>query len=353
MPGSVAEDLLARLSSPDAYPQNVDLVRATVLLLRFDQQAYRAASFLDDRILGPGSSGAWVPAGDVDERSRGLDDLRPLHFVFHTGHVGSTLLSRLLDETGKVLPLREPLPLRVLAETHDALGHPDALLSPEAFDRTLQLFLRLWRRGYPGIAAVVLKATSSTARLAGRLLATSDASRAVYLNLRPEPYLATILAGEHSPLDLRGHGPERVRRLQHAASSPLPALHTLSLGELAAMSWLAESQTRAEALHRFGERVLGLDFDQMLSDLRGTLARALAHLSIPAEPSFLAQVQNSAVLGRYSKAPEYEYSPALRAEVLRESRQINAAEIRRGMLWLERIARADAALGRVVEGSAG
>ena len=47
-----ATDLAALLpSSPDAYPQAVDLVRRLVLLVRMDMQRYRAASFLDDRIL--------------------------------------------------------------------------------------------------------------------------------------------------------------------------------------------------------------------------------------------------------------------------------------------------------------
>ena len=37
--------------SPASYPQQLDLVRAAVLLVGFDEAAYRAASFLDDRIL--------------------------------------------------------------------------------------------------------------------------------------------------------------------------------------------------------------------------------------------------------------------------------------------------------------
>ncbi len=50
----IADELLARLpASPDAYPQKLDLVREVVLLVRFDVAAYRAASFLDDRILRP------------------------------------------------------------------------------------------------------------------------------------------------------------------------------------------------------------------------------------------------------------------------------------------------------------
>ena len=134
-PKPKAVELLALLpASPDAYPQHLDLVRGLVLAIRMDEAAYRGASFLDDRVLGPGTQGAWLPGASVSEAAGRVAHPRPLHFIFHTGHVGSTLLSRLLDETGAVLPLREPLPLRVLADAHDALGRPESLLDAPQFE---------------------------------------------------------------------------------------------------------------------------------------------------------------------------------------------------------------------------
>jgi hypothetical protein len=56
------------------------------------------------------------------------------------------------------------------------------------------------------------------------------------------------------------------------------------------------------------------------------------------------------VLTRYSKAPEYAYTPEVRAEVLRDSRRHNREEIRKGMDWLERLARSDDAVAEVVNG---
>src|SRR5262249_16814255 len=101
---SVATELLAQLpASPDVYPQKFDLVGQVLLLVQFDAAAYRAASFLDDRILVPGMRGGWVPLQTAIEASKRIVVPRPLHFIFHTGHVGSTLVSRLLDETGAVL----------------------------------------------------------------------------------------------------------------------------------------------------------------------------------------------------------------------------------------------------------
>ena len=70
-PDAIAGDLLARLpASPDAYPQKLDLVRERCCSCGSTRPQYRAASFLDDRILGPDHAGAWVPFGRVADAAR-------------------------------------------------------------------------------------------------------------------------------------------------------------------------------------------------------------------------------------------------------------------------------------------
>lgn len=347
-PGSSGGGLLELLpGSPDAYPQKLDLVTRAVLLVQLDAGAYRSASFLDDRILGPSVKGAWFPAARVAEAARLAANTRPLHFIFHTGHVGSTLLSRLLDETGVVLSLREPLPLRTLADAHDVLALAESLLSGAEFDLILGTLMRLWSRGYDATRAVVVKATSSTGRFAAPILARNEQSRAIYMNLRAEPYLATLLAGQNSPIDLRGHGPERMRRLRSHVSVPLAPLHALTIGELAAMSWLAESMAQRDALQRLADRVLAIDFDRFLSAVEENLGRVLAHFALPRDAHQVAELAASLALTRYSKAPEYPYTPTIRAEVLRDSRRDNKEEIRKGMAWLQSLARSDPSVAEI------
>ena len=343
---NVADELLARLpESPDSYPQKLDLVRRAVLLIGLGETAYRAASFLDDRILGPATRGGWAGVEQIAGAADSVRNPQPLHYIFHTGHVGSTLLSRLLDETGVVLSLREPLPLRTLAEAHDVVDQPESLLGRAELERLTGSFQQLWSRGYPTTGAVVVKATSSAARAAAALLDQSAAARAVYLNVAAEPYLATLLAGRNSPLDLRGHAAERMRRLRARVRAPLRPLHTLSLGELAAMSWLAESLTQREALARHPERILRVDFDRFLADVTGTLRQVLTHLRLPDDPLTVERTIRSPVLTRYSKAPEHPYGPELRATILNEARREHRDELARGMRWLERN-RADRSRGR-------
>lgn len=324
------------------YPFKLDLTRRRVLHVEMDEAAFRAASFLDERILTAMTTGSWVPLATFLECSTVAQPERPLHFIFHTGHVGSTLVSRLLDASSRVLPLREPLPLRTLAELHDSL--PGAPLDSDqqhmtglSFSALLSRFLALWRRGFTTTEAVILKATSSAARIAPALLDATPHARAIYLNLPAELWLATLLAGENSPIDLRGHAPERMRRLAAQREAPVPAVETLSLGELAALAWLAESTTQRDTLSRYPERVLGIDFDAFLADVPDHLRRVIAHFELPVNPASLAQVVRSPVLMRYSKAPEHPYDAALRAAIIQDSRRRNREEILRGLRMLARL----------------
>jgi len=78
----------------------------------------------------------------------------------------------------------------------------------------------------------------------------------------------------------------------------------------------------------------------------------LEHFGFSSDPSITSALMRSALLTRYSKAPEYEYTPGLREELIDRSRRINRAEIHRGMTWLERVARSDNAAATVVNAMA-
>ena len=318
------KDVLADLArSPALYPAALDLTRDAVLLIGMEEGDYRTSSFLDERIAARDRRGQWVSAAELRHALSTPARVRPLHFIFHAGHVGSTLLSRLIDETGKVLPLREPVPLRTMAEAFD-MGQPD-------MEARLEMFLRLWERGFSGNEAVVLKATSSTERLGPKLLTMRPKAKVVALNVSADSYLATIFAAPNSAVDLNNHGPERLHRLNKMG---VPAPRPTTLGELAAMSWLAEKLTQVEMQRAFGARVLGVDFDAMLQSLENTLGHVLDHFEIARLPGDAAAITASPAVTRYSKAPEQGYSTALRMELLNEARARYAKEIRAALEWL-------------------
>lgn len=339
------------LTDPSIYPQSIDIVREAALFVRLDQAAFRAASFLDDRMLSPDLSGRWVRFDELSPLTARLSlgmptaGRAPLHFIFHTGHVGSTLLSRLLDDVGGVLGLREPQPLRTLGAALADLDGPTALVSPARWKELLDLQLACWSRGYGDTTAVVLKATSSTAPCGEWMLDALPEARALLMNLAPEPYLATLLAGENSRLDLRGQAQGRMQRLMRLASPDLPALHALGTGELAALSWTVETLTHRLLERRFGARVRRVDFDDLLGDPSATMRAICAHLAIAAPESHFSGIARSATLTRYSKAPEHAYSPDLRRRILADARARHADEIALGLRWIATFSNAFPDLG--------
>ena len=86
-----------------------------VRLVAMDRDSYRAASFLDDRMLQAAGRCADRCRGRTSRRRSAGDMRTDARWIFHIGHVGSTLVSRLLGELDGVLALREPRLLRDLA----------------------------------------------------------------------------------------------------------------------------------------------------------------------------------------------------------------------------------------------
>lgn len=319
------------------YPQKLGPALERALIVRMEEADYRAASFLDERMYMRQMEAAWTPVSTLASRMETIAP-RPLHFIFHIGHVGSTLLSRLLDETGEVLSLREPLPLRTLAEAYD-FG--------KAHDALLEMFLKLWSRGFPSTRAVILKATSSAARLGVRLMTARPQARAVYLSVAAEAHIATLLAGPYAANDLNGFGPERLSRLKNILGDPA-IVQPKTLGELAAMSWLAERLTQANLVAAMGARVLAIDFEQFLASMDETLSNVLSHYELDASPDRISALMQSPVLTRYSKAPEQSYSRETRTQLLAQSRENYAGEIRNALDWLETLAQRHAAVAALL-----
>jgi hypothetical protein len=139
-----------------------------------------------------------------------------------------------------------------------------------------------------------------------------------------------------------------MRRLMQRCRSPLPHLHGLSPGELAAMSWLVESMTQRDLLEQSPQQVLAVDFDALLADVPRTMSQIAAHLELSVPAGWAEHLATSPALARYSKSPDHDYSPALRAEVLNQARREHREEIRRGLEWLEQLARVEPGVASVL-----
>lgn len=89
-------------TDPEFLPFKLDLVARRVLLVRLTAQQRRDAAFLDERALPPGVDGGWLPL----DAWQAHGDVAPADAIFHIGHCGSTLLSRLLESWPRLQALR-------------------------------------------------------------------------------------------------------------------------------------------------------------------------------------------------------------------------------------------------------
>jgi hypothetical protein len=321
------------VASPRWFPHALDLAGDRLLVAEKTEQDYREAAFLDERSLDPGRAQHWIPwaaaAGAVPPGAR-----RDLHYIFHIGHVGSTLVSRLLGELPEVLALREPLVLRTLAE------------APAAIPGRIDTLTALLSRTFHPRQRAMAKATSFVSEIAAELV--PGGSKALLLYTGPERYVANIFAGENSRRVAAISAAGRLARLLRR--SPGGSWEASSEGETIALGWAAEMTSLVQASERLPpETALFMDFDDFLAAPAESLLRLARFFELPLGADGAERLARHPLMGRYSKAVEHEYSPALRDELLREAGSRHGPEIARARAWLDAAAPRDARLRRALE----
>src|SRR5437870_5386362 len=138
--------------------QALDPAKGLARLVAMRPEDYRSASFLDDRMLQQPRTAHVLPWTLVEDAA-GEQSRRDSRWIFLIGHVGSTLVSRLLGELDGVLAVREPRLLRDLA-----------LSPPEVRQRYIAPVAKLMSRTFAESEIACLKATSFASEIAPQLV---------------------------------------------------------------------------------------------------------------------------------------------------------------------------------------
>ncbi|HEV2562792.1 MAG TPA: hypothetical protein VGT78_11690 [Rhizomicrobium sp.] len=312
--------------SPELFPHGLDPRTGAVGFIRLTERDYRQASFLDGRLLTPQTISRAVPWPQVEQAVAETGLPEACGFIFHIGHVGSTLLSRLLGAHPRILSLREPAILRTLAEARSTW-------TGDNFEARMSAFLKLWSRTFSSEQRALVKATSFVSELAADLMARNYAPKAIFMTASPQTYLATILGGPNSRQESKILAESRLARLQRRLGRNISP--SLSEGEAIAMSWACEMSALNAAMTNARDRILLIDFDKFLAEPQSALQAAFSHFGIATTENEIATILSGPDMSRYSKAPEYAYDAKLRDDVLNQARTEYGGEIRRGMTWLE------------------
>ncbi|MGB5482952.1 MAG: hypothetical protein WBM93_00465, partial [Parasphingorhabdus sp.] len=224
------------------FPHLADLQKDQVLLSTMSEAAFQDASFLDQRLFTPDLQRQIVSWADIV--SVALPALPKPQYIFHVGHVGSTLISRLLGELDSILALREPAILRQLADVHVNNAADVGWTLDEQAERLGQVEGWL-SRVFHTDQRVMIKASSFVSPLARSLLA--EAGNALFLFASLERYLQTILAGDASKQEAAALADIRLYRLEQHCGEALEKRENLSLAQTAALGWLCEMVTLRDA----------------------------------------------------------------------------------------------------------
>ncbi|MGA9342346.1 MAG: hypothetical protein WBV61_08435 [Rhodanobacteraceae bacterium] len=321
------------------FLHRLDLVQSRALFVRVAEKELRAASFLDERLGIDGREAFWLPIGPLLDEARDTgESAQAPSFIFHIGHCGSTLLSRLLDLSAGVLGLREPLALRELAVAERDRESPLARVDPQRLPMLSMLVMRLLGRKFQRNQRVVVKATSNCNILAERLLAEFPDVRTVLLYLPLERYLATMLKAPNGARDALTFAPDRLCYLHRRLGEDGLRLYRLAHAETLALGWMAELLRFHEVSQSgSGDRAMMLDFENLLAAPEAQLAAVCEHLRLPGVPTPAASTAMSDVLRAYAKKPDHAYSPADREHDLALSRRKFGNDIALGLEWAEHL----------------
>lgn len=314
--------------------QALDPGAGLVRVVEMTADDYRQASFLDDRLFQQARKHN-ILTWDAVASARPPAARANARWIFHIGHVGSTLISRLLGELDGVLSVREPRILR------------DITFVPVerrgAYSATVQL---LMSRTFGPAERSLVKATSFVSEIAHELV--PPAERALFMFAQPRAYIESILAGENSRKEMALLAQTRSARMAQRVGSLENAMRDEA--HLAAAAWACEMTALEAAAEAMTDRQLEwADFDRMLEDMEGGLAAVASFFGFDATAERIRTLARGPLMSRYSKALEHEYSPALRHELLQQAGREHGSEINSALAMLERAAENAPLLARALK----
>jgi hypothetical protein len=296
--------------------QALDANTGMMRVVEMSRDSYRSASFLDDRMLQEQHFAGIVPwksvAGAIPADAR-----RDARWIFHIGHVGSTLVARLLGEIDGVLSVREPRFLRDVAMVESGARESYAEAAQALFSRT-----------FTNDDIALVKATSFVSEIADDLV--PERQRALFMYASPRNYIGSILAGPNSVQELAALAPSRAQRMKGRVSLPPQS----NAAEAAAAAWACEMTALESAAERMTDRQIAwADFDAMLADMPAELKRTASFFGFATDK--IEAIASGPLMRRYSKATEYEYSPSLRCDLITEAEAANRADLDGALAMLQ------------------
>ncbi|MGA9855488.1 MAG: hypothetical protein WBR29_09460 [Gammaproteobacteria bacterium] len=334
-------------SNPDFLLQNFDLANRRALVVRVNESVYREASFLDDRILNPQTEGFWLPLESVLQQTGQLTPAKP-HYIFHVGHCGSTLISRLLAELPHCLPLREPMSLLTLAVARRELGRVSSWLTTAQWNQLLQTAISSLARTYRKSDKSLIKVTSNAGNLLESLLPVSEGdSHILMMYISLESYLAVMLRTQDLRASIHAFSPVWMTDFCRLTGRTDLCLAELGDAQQITLKWLVILMLFVRAGTSSQSESQLLNFDKFLMNPLERFMQITGLFKLECDMEKARQLLDGPMMQRYSKIPTQSFNHTQRNSELRDARQKFQPEINAGLKWAETLCREIPALASV------
>jgi hypothetical protein len=335
--GTPPENLDAVIASPRFYPTELKIEEhpPTISLVEVTRDTYRRSSFLDHRMhREPKQKRMACGARELVDRYQGAP-AGHVGFIFHVAFCCSTLLARYLELLPGTFVLKEPFIPTQLAELNRVPWPPGrGLDSTEA----TRLCVHLMARTFDPHDRVIAKLADQCNAVAGALMASSSARRAVFLGLELRSFLLAGLKTDQRRAWVR-------RRAELAAQDVAPSSladtdpKSLDDAQACAYLWLTHGVLLQKLIAEVGAYSVLVVDGESISDTPDHAVRETAEwlgLS-PSETDLRVAIGNETA-SRYSKDPLQEFSREHRRADLAAIYAKFGNEVESGLGWAAELA---------------
>ncbi len=330
-------------AGPELYLKDLDFETSNACFVPMTEDNYAESSFLDYRLRSKTELVYDIDLSMLLRLKADFErDKRPIQYIFHVGHCGSTLLSRVLGSLPGFFSLREPEPLRVLSRHARHIGEPGHPIGRAVWDQAFALVVGLLSRTYRAGDVALVKPSSFCNRLIKPLLGWTTGCRAILLYIDLETYLATMLRAHQKETNSVVTTYHRADAERILGAGVLDA-EGLSDARKTALVWLINTfefyEATRDPVHR--GMVHLLNFEDFLADRARVLIETSAFLGKASAEDVAREAAADAGLNRtYAKGQEKEpYDAATRAGEIESAKNAFAEEIADGRAWAAALCR--------------
>lgn len=325
MANITADDLFI---NPDFYFLGIDGGQA--VFAPMDRQSYHRSIFFDQRISAAPGPMVRAPLSAILQNmaDRDMGEPKPICWILHVAHCGSTLLARALDMPDRTLVVREPMTLRQIGVLEGARASVPGQPVARSVD-ILRLARRMLEKRYDPILPVIVKCNVPVNCIATALMALRPEDKAIILHFGLDDYLSAILrSAKHRQWVSRVSLETRLSELEEIGDA-----NAMTDAERAAALWLMQMRAFIQVLDGFPNS-RSLDANALFDNPRDTLLSAASLFGIAEPRALVEHLLVGPLLTSYAKNPSVAFDNEQRLARRNATRLEIKHELEQAREWL-------------------